>query len=154
MPTKTTTKTTTRKPPICDATNHPTLSGSGPWLSTTPEPTDRFASVEQQEQFLWRASLSSEDTNDNPSKERPSAHIEEIIEKDLDPSDDSGPDEPPQDKGKGGAEGECPHNNPPDGGDDRDDGNDPDDSDDDSDGSDACHIQLVRTPPSGGIRLQ
>jgi len=95
MPTKTVTKTTTRKPLLCHVTDHPTLSGSGPQLSTTPGLTDRFASVEQQEQFLRHTSLTSEDLNDNHPKEQASAHIEEAINKDLDPPDDSGPDEPP-----------------------------------------------------------
>jgi len=58
-----------------------------------------------------------EDPNDNHPEERTSAHIEEVIDKDLDPPDDSGPDEPPQDKGKGHAESEHPNNNPPNNGD-------------------------------------
>jgi len=100
--------------------------------------TERFASVEQQEQFLQCTSLTGKDPTDNHPKERTSAHIEEVIDKDLDPPDDSRPDEPPPDKGKGRAEGECPNNNPPDSGDD---GNGPgssdSSSDDDSNGSEA-----------------
>ena len=94
-----------------------------------PGPTERFASVEQQEQFLRRTSLPGEE----PTDDLPEAHIEEVIDKDLDPPDGSGPDEPPPNKGKGRAEGERPNNNPPDGGDD---GNGPGGSDDSSDSSD------------------
>jgi len=52
MPTKTTVKTTTRKPPIWHTTDHLEPSGSSPQLSNMPGLTDWFASVEQQEQFL------------------------------------------------------------------------------------------------------
>jgi len=132
MPTKTTVKTTTRKPPIRHATDHPEPSGSGPELSTMPGPTERFASVEQQEQFLRRALL----TGKEPTDDLPEAHIEEVIDKDLDPPDSSGPDEPPPNKGKGRAEGKCPNNNLPDGGDD---GNGPGSSDDSSNNSDGSN---------------
>ena len=103
-----------------------------------PGLTDRFASVEQQKQFLWCPSLTGKGMTDSHPEEWTSAHIEEVINGDLNPLDDSGPDEPPQDKGKGRTEDEHPNNYPPNGGDDRDDGNDPDGSDTDSNGSDAC----------------
>jgi len=78
-----------------------------------PIPTNRFASVEQQEQFLQCASLTGEGPTDELPEERASAHIKEVIDKELNPPDDSEPDKPPQDKGKGRAEGKCPNNNPP-----------------------------------------
>jgi len=76
-------------------------------------------------------------TGEEPTDDLPEAHIEEVIDKDLDPPDGSGPDEPPPNKGKGHAEGEHPNNNPHNGGDD---GNGPGSSDNfsnDSDGSKA-----------------
>jgi len=131
MPTKTTIKPTTRKPSICHPTSHPTLSGSSPQLSTMPGPTKRFASVEQQEQFLRHALLTGKDLTNNHPEEQMSAHIKEV-DKDLNPLDNSGPDKPPQDKGKGCAEGEHPNNSPPD---DRNGPGSSDDSNNDSDGS-------------------
>jgi len=59
-----------------------------------PGPTKRFASVEQQ-QFLCCALLTGKDLTNDPPKEQTSAHIEEAIDKELDPPDGSGPDEPP-----------------------------------------------------------
>jgi len=50
-----------------------------------PGLTESFASVEQQEQFLRHASLTGEDPADNPLKEQASAHIEKVIDKELDP---------------------------------------------------------------------
>jgi len=114
-------------------TDHPEPSGSGPTLSTTPGPTERFTSVEQQEQFLRHASLTGKESTDD----LPEAHIEGVIDKDLDPPDGSRPDEPPPNKGKGCTEGKHPNNNPPDGGDN---GNGPcgsDNSSNDSDSSEA-----------------
>ena len=79
--------------------------------------------------------LTGEDLTDDPPEE---AHIEEVIDKDLDPPDGSRPNEPPPDKGKGLAEGKHPNNNTPNGGDD---GNGPggsnSSSNDNSDGSEA-----------------
>ena len=98
-----------------------------------PGLTEQFTSVEQQEQFLLCASLTGEELTDD----LPEAHIEEVIDTDLDPLDGSGPDEPPPNKGKGCAEGKHPNNYPPNGGDD---GNGPggsDNSSNDSDGSEA-----------------
>ena len=65
MSTRTTVKTTTRKPPIRHATDYQEPSGSGPRLSTMPGPTERFASVEQQEQFLRHTSLTGEEPTDD-----------------------------------------------------------------------------------------
>ena len=50
-------------------------------------------------------------TGEDPTDGLPEAHIEEVIDKDLDPPDDSGPDKPPPDKGKGRTEGEHPNHN-------------------------------------------
>ena len=88
MPTKTTVKTTTRKPPIRHATNHPEPSCTSPRLLTMPGPTEQFASVEQQEQFLQHTSFTGKDPTDG----LPEAHFEEVIDKNQDPPDGSGPD--------------------------------------------------------------
>ena len=98
-----------------------------------PGPTEQFASVEQQEQFLWRTLLTGEDPTDG----LPKVHIEEVIDKDLDPPDGSEPDEPPLDKGKGRTEGKHPNNNLLDSGDEGKGPGSSGSSSNDSDGSEA-----------------
>jgi len=77
--------------------------------------------------------LAGEDLTDD----FPKAHIEEVIDKDLDLLDSSGPDKLPPNKGKCQAEGEHPINNLPDSGDDSNGPGSSSDSSDSSDGSKA-----------------